>query len=382
MAFNEPIKEKKPEIGAAPNKAPVQTPKGAQFSAPKAQPSLNKQKAHELSGSKIQPGSPSLNAKHTPVGIQQKPFETQKGMDKRTNKLFAKTGQPTLGQWNRDKSHNVFAGPDKIKFNPAFDKTKEINQSLANRQKIIDQGFAPKYKLNHSDTTEKPEAWTTGNYDSYLNQDGSVAVHFNGDHVGNFKNKEEAENFVQNDTERQQKYLKSPSDYELNSKLDEGKVVNLDSGLLPYEHGFETNGNEDLAVDAKKTLDGKYEVYMYPETENGPVGDYADTPTHTFDSFEELKEFMDNGYREKESENEQRERASKLFGTDLSKKTGPVYDPALGIAGSPSDIDDIDKMQELIDSTLQKYGRIGAGMYDDLDANGYYLDANNKVRRK
>ena len=78
----------------------------------------------------------------------------------------------------------------------------------------------------------------------------------------------------------------------------------------------------------------------------------------------------------------EREQASKLFGTDLSKKTGPVYDPALGIAGSPSDIDDIDKMQELIDSTLQKYGRIGAGMYDDLDANGYYLDANNKVRRK
>lgn len=252
----------------------------------KKQPTLNRQKAHELSGSKMQPGSPSLNVKNTPVGIQQKPFESQKRMDKRTNKLFAKTGQPTLGVWGRDKNHNEFAGPDKIKFNPAFDKTKEINQSLANRQKIVNQGFAPTFKLSHVDTTEIPEVWSVGNYDSYLNQDGSVAVHFDGEHVGNFKNKEEAENFVKNDTERQNNWL--------HPKEEQGSKIYTDS------HG----------VQWKKIPDKNGQNYGYARVDNPNI---ISTQPAVVGAEPEP------GWNEEETEDNQREQASELFGVDLNE---------------------------------------------------------------
>lgn len=102
----------------------------------------------------------------------------------------------------------------------------------------------------------------------------------------------------------------------LSKKLDSGETVNIDAGLLPYEHGFETSGNEDLAIDARKNEDGKYDLYMYPETENGPVSGYEE-PAYTFDTFDELKSFVENGYKRNEAG--EREKASELFGTDLNK---------------------------------------------------------------
>ena len=94
-------------------------------------------------------------------------------------------------------------------------------------------------------------------------------------------------------------------DYDrLSQELDKGDFVNLDAGLLPYEHGFETSGHEDLAVDARKNPEtGKYEVHMYPETEDGPVSGYEpgqNEPTYEFDTFDDLKAFMENGYKKQE----------------------------------------------------------------------------------
>ena len=88
-------------------------------------------------------------------------------------------------------------------------------------------------------------------------------------------------------------------DYDsLSKSLDSGEFVNLDAGLLPYEYGYQTNGYEDLAVDARKNQDGKYEVYMYLETENGPVNEPDENePNYVFDTFDELKAFIENGYK-------------------------------------------------------------------------------------
>lgn len=88
----------------------------------------------------------------------------------------------------------------------------------------------------------------------------------------------------------------------LSKKLDSGDWVNLDAGLLPYEYGVETNGYEDLAVDARKNPEtGKYEVFMYPETEDGPVEEPDENyPNYEFDSFDDLKAFMENNYKKVE----------------------------------------------------------------------------------
>ena len=108
-----------------------------------------------LSGGKVQPGSPN-KLDLAAAGINKGKLESQKHADKRMNALFKKTGQPTLGQWNYEKRNNPMAEPDKVKFNPTFDKTQQINERLAQkplgkpdpefetRQKIMNQGFAPK----------------------------------------------------------------------------------------------------------------------------------------------------------------------------------------------------------------------------------------------
>ena len=101
------------------------------------------------------------------------------------------------------------------------------------------------------------------------------------------------------DLNKQQGY-----DYDrLSQELDKGDMINLDAGLLPYEYGFETNGHEDLAVDARKNPEtGKYEVFMYPETENGPVEEPDENyPDYEFDSFDDLKAFMENNYKKVET---------------------------------------------------------------------------------
>ena len=74
----------------------------------------------------IQPGSPN-KPESVPVGIDKKRFESDKHTDKRMNKMFKETGQPTLGVWNHDKKDNPMAKPDAVKFNPdlAYKPSKE-----------------------------------------------------------------------------------------------------------------------------------------------------------------------------------------------------------------------------------------------------------------
>lgn len=62
-----------------------------------------------------------------------------------------------------------------------------------------------------------------------------------------------------------------------------------------------------------------------------------------------------------------------------SQPKSASYDPALGLTGN---VDEISSVQKVVDDQLKKFGRIGGGMYDELDQKGYYLDENNKVRRK
>lgn len=61
------------------------------------------------------------------------------------------------------------------------------------------------------------------------------------------------------------------------------------------------------------------------------------------------------------------------------KKEGVAYEPALGLTGDTSNIE---KMQNLVNEQIKRYGRIGAGFYDELDQAGLYLDNDNKVRNK
>jgi hypothetical protein len=43
---------------------------------------------------------------------------------------------------------------------------------------------------------------------------------------------------------------------------------------------------------------------------------------------------------------------------------------------------DLDRWQRQVDNDLEKFGRIGGKLYDELDEAGFYLDADNKVKSK
>lgn len=95
------------------------------------------QSTNGLNGAKVQPGSPSASPK-TPVGVQKKPFESQKGVDKRMNKMFEETKQPTLGQWDGKGSD-----PVKVEFNPNLNKTKEINSKITKQMGLSENDLEP-----------------------------------------------------------------------------------------------------------------------------------------------------------------------------------------------------------------------------------------------
>lgn len=97
--------------------------------------------------------------------------------------------------------------------------------------------------------------------------------------------------------------LKEDYNYDqLKTELESGDWANVDAGLAPsdydiFEYGPEYSGYEDLVIDAKKVGD-KYNVYFYLETENGPVDEPDEEyPTYEFDTFDELKAFIENDYR-------------------------------------------------------------------------------------
>lgn len=132
-----------------------------------------------LSGGKVQPGSPN-KLDLAAAGINKGKLESQKHADKRMNALFKKTGQPTLGQWNYEKRNNPMAEPDKVKFNPTFDKTQQINERLAQKplgkpdpefeQMNEQQQRAKASELFKMDLTKKPyegyeEGFETGNFE-------------------------------------------------------------------------------------------------------------------------------------------------------------------------------------------------------------------------
>lgn len=218
-------------------------------------------------------------------------------------------------------------------------------QPDATQKKIMNQGFAPKqnpvnakqkkaWDINNNPgsavTTKELEDFTRGYLkksgglsDDYINKtvsglsQNSRQADFYKQKMKDAYEREQASDMFGVDLNKEETPKKSGHDFDsLSKELDSGKTVNIDAGLLPYEHGFETSGNEDLAIDARKNEDGKYDLYMYPETENGPVSGYEE-PAYTFDTFDELKSFVENGY--KQSEQSEREQASKLYGTDLNK---------------------------------------------------------------
>ena len=250
--------DKKPKpIGTpAPN---YPKPKQESAPAPAPAPKIDRQKSASFGNVKVKPGSPNM-PESVPVGVQQTKFESPKHVDKRVNKMFKDTNQPTLGVWNKNNT-NPMADPDKVKFNPKLDyKPSKEALEAANRKKIMQQGFAPKDWDGKSDVEEPKPAPAPA--------------------------------------QKPQGY-----DYDrLSKELDSGNMTNLDGGLLPYEYGFDTNGHEDLAVDARKNPEtGKYEVFMYPETENGPVEEPDENyPDYEFDSFDDLKAFMENNYKKVE----------------------------------------------------------------------------------
>lgn len=239
------------------------------------------------------------------------------------------------------------AAPEQPKVSDPFKGNKMPNvQPDATQKKIMNQGFAPKQNPTNAkpnrvwDKNNNPgSAVTTKELEDftrdYLKKSGGLSDEFinktvsglsqNSRQADFYKQKmkdayesEQASDMFGTDLNKPQT---SRYDFDsLSKELDSGKTVNIDAGLLPYEHGFETSGNEDLAIDARKNEDGKYDLYMYPETENGPVSGYEE-PAYTFDTFDELKSFVENGY--KRNETDERAKASELYKIDLNKN----YDP-------------------------------------------------------
>lgn len=210
-------------------------PKPEQGLGSEQKPKLS-QNSNGLNGAKVQPGSPD-KMDHVPVGINKRKFESDKHADKRLNKMFKETNQPTLGVWNHDKKNNPIAKPDKVKFNPdlEYKPTKEqIDQAKLNRQKIINQGFAPaefnknsaedsfyagspkgyreasqrikdwgnknKIQVDEKSTTgyydEDPDFWAINDYEVFPGENGSYKIHKDGKEVGSANNDDELFNYV------------------------------------------------------------------------------------------------------------------------------------------------------------------------------------------
>ena len=155
---------KKPEAPKVSEPKKVEAPKAPKTPAPKAAPAGNKiSPASKFNGGKIKPGSPN-KPENVPVGVVKKPLETEKGTQKRLNKMFKETGQPTLGIWGRDKKDKLMAPADKVQINPKYDKSEKANQVLADRKKMVEAGLAPKSVNNGIDSyNEETGKFTSSN---------------------------------------------------------------------------------------------------------------------------------------------------------------------------------------------------------------------------
>lgn len=205
------------------------------------------------------PNYPKPKQESAPASAPAPKLDRQKSAS--FGKVKVKPGSPNMPesvpvgvQQTKFESPKHMADPDKVKFNPDLKYTPSQDQLKQARQKIMQQGFRPKSDAEANKLMDevKPEQPKTPkfNYDS------------------------------------------------ISKELDEGKYINLDAGLLPYDYGYKNMGHEDLAVDARKNPEtGKYEVFMYPETENGPKEGYEE-PAYVFDSFDDMKAFIENDYKE------------------------------------------------------------------------------------
>lgn len=387
--------EKKPK--------PIGTP-APNYPKPKAEPApqqlkLDRQKSASFGKVKVKPGSPAMH-ESVPVGVQQTKFESPKHVEKRVNKMFKETNQPTLGIWNKNNT-NPMSDPDKVRFNPNL-KYKPSKEALeaANRKKIMQAGFAPKNWDGKSDVETgidfkiKPEVKENfdkvqqlknirsqehsssnvpGNFKNKTingssENDSAIADNIRA-HTNSIRNKNSAEfsnNLIDLDNKfnknehqklldedkialerqkinKERDALKKPNntdpfadnnngntlesderskaselfgtdlnkqqgyDYDrLAQELDSGEWTGLDADLIGSDYGYNNlNENQNLAADARKNPEtGKYEVSIYPVSENGPLPGYEpeeNEPTYEFDTFDDLKAFMENGYKKQET---------------------------------------------------------------------------------
>ena len=88
---------------------------------------------------------------------------------------------------------------------------------------------------------------------------------------------------------------------------------------------------------------------MYPETENGPVSGYepeSNEPTYEFDTFDDLKAFMENGYKEVEK---------------------PQWDPA----NNPGSAVTSKELEEFVKEQMKKDGGLNDNFIDAYVSNLY-----------
>lgn len=272
-------------------------PKPEQGLGSEQKPKLS-QNSNGLNGAKVQPGSPD-KMDHVPVGINKRRFESDKHADKRLNKMFKETNQPTLGVWNHDKKNNPTAKPDKVKFNPdlEYKPTKEqIDQAKLNRQKIINQGFAPaefnknsaedsfyagspkgyreasqrikdwgnknKIQVDEKSTTgyydEDPDFWAINDYEVFPGENGSYKIHKDGKEIGSASNDDELFNYVKGQNQEQK-----------NSNVD-ADVLSKKQKLWDRYNGLNDDQKKDFALN----------VYRYgTDSHDNPLGKFKDPYT-------------------------------------------------------------------------------------------------------
>ena len=237
------LKEKKPDLGSG----------SSSVSAPKAAPTPKMQAPKQASVPAPKTSTPKVSS---PMPKQQpKPAAPKQSNPFSGNKMPGFEGMDKLWDNMNNSAQKVI---DNRKQQPTMPKPDPV------RQEIMNQGFRPNSDKEANKLLQQPQ--------------------------------------------QSQQPNKPGRDYDsLSKELDGGKFVNIDAGLTPYEYGFETNGYEDLAIDARKNpKTGKYELFMYTETENGPVDEPDESyPDHTFDTFDDLKAFIESGYKESKPQAQQ-----------------------------------------------------------------------------
>ena len=364
------LQEKKPKpIGTpAPN---VPKPKKEPAPAPKQQ-LLPKSENSKVGNVKVKPGSP-FKSESVPVGVQQKPLESQNHVEKRVDKMFKDTNQPTLGVWNKNNTHPM-SDPDSIRFNPnlKYKPTKEQLEA-ANRKRIMSAGFAPKSSEERSKLLSPTDSRQFSSDE--LNKIGSTNVGFDknksyaydvvkaGDkyHVKGYRN---TENNWPSEDDMEDIEFKDANGNPIDgfNSFDEALEAMNKGGYPVYDNlkgqekketpnpfkqnpmpGFEGMDNlwDNMSKSGQKVIDNNKNPAPAPAPAPAPKqkfdvnldGDHlgeieADTPEEA----ERLAQQRWPGHpdddilsvEEQMPETEQRAKASELYGTDLNNNSEPT----------------------------------------------------------